>query len=112
MLYITRIEIKGLMNLKEQNIINAEHFGRDRQLQQAIEECSELIQAISKYNRLLNGEYTGKDKKIIANLIEELADVEICIEQLKHFLEISDTKIDNIKRFKINRTSNIIKGIN
>lgn len=98
--------------MNEQNIINAEHFGRDRQLQQAIEECSELIQAISKYNRLLNGEYAGKDKKIIANLVEELADVEICIEQLKHFLEISDTKIDNIKRFKINRTSNIIKGIN
>ena len=98
--------------MKEQNIINAEHFGRDRQLQQAIEECSELIQAISKYNRLLNGEYTGKDKKIIANLIEELADVEIFIEQLKHFLKITDTKIDNIKRFKINRTSNIIKGIN
>lgn len=97
--------------MKEQNIINAEHFGRDRQLQQAIEECSELIQAISKYNRLLNGEYAGKDKKIIANLVEELADVEICIEQLKHFLKISESKINSVKEFKIKRTSNIINGV-
>jgi NTP pyrophosphatase (non-canonical NTP hydrolase) len=96
--------------LKEQNIKNAEHYGYKRQSQQAIEECSELIQAISKYNRLLNGEYVGKEKKIIANLIEELADVEICIEQLKYFLEVSDTKLDNIKQFKIKRTSNIING--
>lgn len=97
--------------MKEQNIKNAEYYGYKRQSQQAIEECAELIQAISKYNRLLNGEYTGKDKKIIANLIEELADVEICIEQLKHFLEISDTKINNIKEYKINRTKNIINSI-
>ena len=83
--------------MKEQNIINAEHFGRDRQLQQAIEECSELIQAISKYNRLLNGEYTGKEKKIIANLTEELADVEICIEQLKYFLKITDSVTQKTK---------------
>jgi NTP pyrophosphatase (non-canonical NTP hydrolase) len=96
--------------LKEQNIKNAEHYGYKRQSQQAIEECSELIQAISKYNRLLNGEYAGKEKKIIANLIEELADVEICIEQLKHFLEVPDAKVDNIKQFKIKRTSNIING--
>lgn len=96
--------------MKEQNIKNAEHYGYTRQSQQAIEECSELIQAISKYNRLLNGEYVGKEKKIIANLIEELADVEICIEQLKYFLEVSDTKLDNIKQFKIKRTSNIING--
>lgn len=96
--------------MKEQNIKNAEHYGYKRQSQQAIEECSELIQAISKYNRLLNGEYAGKEKKIIANLIEELADVEICIEQLKHFLEVPDTKLDNIKQFKIKRTSNIING--
>lgn len=96
--------------MKEQNIKNAEYYGYKRQSQQAIEECSELIQAISKYNRLLNGEYAGKEKKIIANLIEELADVEICIEQLKYFLEVPDAKIDNIKQFKIKRTSNIING--
>ena len=97
--------------MKEQNIKNAEHYGYTRQSQQAIEECSELIQAISKYNRLLNGEYAGKEKKIVANLVEELADVEICIEQLKHFLKITDTKINNIKEYKINRTKNIINSI-
>ena len=97
--------------MKEQNIKNAEHYGYTRQSQQAIEECSELIQAISKYNRFLNGEYAGKEKKIVANLVEELADVEICIEQLKHFLKITDTKINNIKEYKINRTKNIINSI-
>ena len=97
--------------MKEQNIKNAEHYGYTRQSQQAIEECSELIQAISKYNRFLNGEYAGKEKKIVANLVEELADVEICIEQLKHFLKITDTKINNIKEYKINRTKNIINSM-
>jgi NTP pyrophosphatase (non-canonical NTP hydrolase) len=97
--------------LKEQNIKNAEYYGYKRQSQQAIEECSELIQAISKYNRLLNGEYAGKEKKIVANLVEELADVEICIEQLKYFLKITDTKINNIKEYKINRTKNVINSI-
>ena len=97
--------------MNEQNIKNAEYYGYERQAQQAIEECSELIQAISKYNRFLNGEYAGKDKKIIANLVEELADVEICIEQLKHFLKISESKINSVKEFKIKRTTNIINGI-
>ena len=55
----------GVEYLNEQNIKNAEYYGYERQAQQTIEECSELIQAISKYNRLLNGEYAGKDKKII-----------------------------------------------
>ena len=97
--------------MHEQNIKNAEHYGYKRQSQQTIEECAELIQAINKYNRFLNGEYAGKEKKVIANLVEELADVEICIEQLKHFLEITDSKINNIKEFKINRTKNIINSI-
>lgn len=57
-----------------QTIIN--HYGYEKQLDMCTEECAELIQAISKFKRKTGGKYT-------ANLIEEMADVEIMLRQLK-----------------------------
>lgn len=55
-----------------------------------MEECAELIQAISKTKR-------GKlDKE---NMMEEIADVLICIEMLKQIYDIPDHFIEDwIKR--------------
>ena len=57
----------------------------------AIEECSELIQAISHKHR-------GREH----NIPEEIADVEICIEQLKMInecgKEVERIKVDKIQR--------------
>lgn len=55
---------------------------------QAQEECAELIQAISKYNRVRGiGQKTEVDlDEAYNNLLKEIADVEICIE----FLTSSD----------------------
>ena len=50
-----------------------------------MEECAELIQAISKAKR-------GKINR--DNMIEEIADVLICIEMLKQMYMISDEKIN------------------
>lgn len=66
----------------------ASHYGYDAQSRQLIEEMSELTQAINKYWRkqLLCGafpyplEENSKEEKAI---IKEMADVEICISQLK-----------------------------
>ena len=52
-----------------------EMFGADLQQMVAIEEIGELLQAISKRAR-------GKDNR--DNLAEEIADVEIMLEQLKY----------------------------
>ena len=53
-----------------------DHWGEDKQTDQLIEEMSELIQAIIHCRRS-GGPYKS------SNLIEELADVSICLEQLK-----------------------------
>lgn len=79
------------------------YYGYDAQSRQCIEEMAELTQAINKYWRSCgNGQSTGKSKKeCMDNLIEEIADVQIMLEQMKFFLAaghdvncIIDEKLD------------------
>lgn len=65
----------------------------------AMEECAELIQAISKCLR---------SKEIVPmtvreHLIEEMADVSICLDQLKVMYCIDDYEIDSWKKMKEER---------
>ena len=71
----------------DRNIISnsIQHYGRNNQSTVCMEECAELIQAISKAKR-------GKINR--DNMIEEIADVLICIEMLKQMYMISDEKIN------------------
>jgi NTP pyrophosphatase (non-canonical NTP hydrolase) len=62
-------------------------FGSDIQSTICMEECAELIQAISKMKR-------GKEDKR-DNLIEEMADVYIILEQLQYIYDIGDSEIEN-----------------
>ncbi len=57
-------------------------WGETAQLDQWIEEMAELTVAINKYKRkVLYGEYEGNEK-VVSNLIEEIADVKMCVEQM------------------------------
>ena len=86
------------------------HYGYDAQSRQCIEEMAELTQAINKYWRKCgNGQSTDKsEKECLSNLIEEIADVQIMLEQMKFFLsaghevnKIIDEKLDRqIERIK------------
>ena len=58
----------------------ADHFGYESQSRQLIEEMAELTQAINHLWRYDN------DLKRRNAVYEELADVEIMIEQIKHLL--------------------------
>lgn len=87
--------------LKEQ----AEHFGIENRMLQCTEELSELIQALSKYRRIIDGDKTcivnaTEAKQMIA---EEIADVEICLEQLKYLL-CNKEQVERRKKQKIKRT--------
>ena len=62
-----------------------QHYGKNNQSTVCMEECAELIQAISKEKR-------GKINH--DNMIEEIADVLIRIEMLKQMYMISDEKIN------------------
>ena len=58
-------------------------YGRGCQTTKALEELSELIQAICKYkSKLYSGNLNQMDA-VLANVAEEMADVEIMLEQLK-----------------------------
>ncbi len=66
-------------------------FGSEAQEKVAIEECAELIQAI-----------LHKQRGRVHNVPEEIADVEIMLEQLK-IINNCATEVADIRRHKIER---------
>lgn len=64
----------------------------------AIEECSELIQAITHKHR-------GRKH----NLAEEIADVEIMLEQLKTINGCTN-EVEQVKKYKIERLLHRLRG--
>ncbi len=82
-------------------------WGLVAQYDQAIEEMGELIVAINKYKRkCLYGEYSN-NPKVEANLIEEIADVKMCLEQLEDYM--GSEKVDKIFDSKIEKLQEEIK---
>lgn len=71
-----------------------EKFGAKSQIIVAIEELSELQKELCKYLR---------DKTNIRNISEEMADVEIMLEQLKLIFE-NETPVSIEKKYKLART--------
>lgn len=72
----------------------AAHYGFTSQADMAIEECSELIQAICKLRR-------GYSENHYTNLLEEVADVLIMARQLRYLLGYEE--IDRTISEKLNR---------
>ena len=71
-------------------------FGETAQENVAVEECAELIQAISHKHR-------GREH----NIAEEIADVEIMIEQLK-IINNCHNEVAEIHKQKIERLYNLV----
>lgn len=76
--------------------------GITNQLFIAVEECAELQQAISKCYR--NKELIPTEVR--ENLIEEIADVMICLEQLKVIFHINEEELKCWIEVKENRLKN------
>ena len=72
-------------------------FGARAQEAQAIEECAELIQAINK-------KWRGKEH----NIAEEIADVEIMLEQLK-IINNCGIEVEKIKFSKLQRLHELVE---
>lgn len=83
-------------NIIEQSI---DFYGKDIQSITCMEECTELIQCISK-------ELRGKSD--ISHLTEEMADVLICIKLLQSIYDISD---ENIADWVISKQARMLKRI-
>lgn len=85
----------------------ANHYGYEAQSRQLIEEMAELTVAINKnYRAVYFGEATEEGaKKVLETrekIIEEIADVEIMLDQIKLFLDdytgIAEKKLQKLQR--------------
>lgn len=97
--------------MKQIEKLIAETNGLRNVLIQTIEELSELSKECSKRLRLEVQDKTLRDTAdciLECNITEEIADVEFCIEQLKHLLGISDLKIKMIREIKASRTKDLL----
>lgn len=72
-------------------------YGADTQTTVCMEECAELIQAISKLKRFNPEDPNNKVSRneLIENLYEEMADVQICFNLL---IEIYNLKPSDLRR--------------
>lgn len=83
---------------------NIQYHSEEKETTICMEECAELIQAISKCKRYgCNNEYRD-------NLIEEIADVSIIIDELKLIYHIDYQDISSIRQKKIARMLKRIKN--
>lgn len=90
--------------LTEESKDMLEHWGEDDQLNVAMEECAELIQAISKARRY------GIDNPLIYwALAEEMGDVTIILEHLKTIYGVNQEDINKCIHVKINRAYDRLK---
>jgi hypothetical protein len=57
----------------------------------------------------MRGNSVEKRRIAIDNMIEEIADVEIMVEQVKYLLQIPEEEIQAMKLYKINRIKEVIQ---
>lgn len=86
---------ENLLNSREDKIkFIAEKYGLWHQLGKLSEECSELsIECVKSVN----------EGMVRREIIQEIADVEILIEEIIHLANIDKALIDGYKTYKINR---------
>ena len=101
------------MGISEELKRVADYYGYEEQSNQLIEECAELIQALSKYRRAGGKGQSIPDYQktdVLKNIIEEIADVEVMLEQIKYLLNISEEDISVVKQFKAFRQAVRMQG--
>lgn len=70
-----------------------EHYGTEKQLEKLKEELNELYEAVTEYQ-------ANKSEANLTHLIEEMADVEIMLRQIK---SVASDKVDEFVQYKLNR---------
>lgn len=96
----------------ENNLLQIiQHYKINNQQRKFVEECYELMEAITQR------EYPAKDKKPYelvefekAHIIEEIADIEVMLDQFKAYYDIGQEEINKVKDYKIKRQLERIKN--
>lgn len=84
----------GMLAKKARRI--ADFYGYEQQSMVLQEECAELIQAVSKYHRFPNMD--AQD-----NMVEELADVQVMINQMRYLLDVYPNIFHEKMMYKLDR---------
>ena len=92
------------MNKEELYKLAIETYGDEAQINQGIEEMAELIQAVNKFRRMRNPVTFDK-------IAEEIADVEIMMDQYKQIYGITENEIILLKKRKLDRLAKRL-GVN
>lgn len=92
------------MNKEELYKFAIERYGDEAQINQGIEEMAELIQAVNKFRRMRN-------PVTFDNIAEEIADVEIMMDQYKQIYGITENEIILLKKRKLDRLAKRL-GVN
>lgn len=86
-----------------------ETYGKEPQVDMAIEECAELQKALLKYRRKERAGATNEEiTKLKADIVDELADVSIMVEQMK-IVYGCHGEVEDKTEYKINRQMQRIK---
>lgn len=80
----------------------ADYYGKQRQINKAMEECGELVQMLAKYNSILMGDMLVDQKETTINMADEIADVIVCIKQIAYLLKI-ENPVKGFVDYKITR---------
>ena len=81
-----------------------QRYGATKQRRQLIEECAELIQAISKLERALEAGDKVKEYEAVLSIREEVADVEIMLQQIKNDPQtVGTNNISRVIDYKLDR---------
>ena len=83
----------------------------ESRLNQLVEECRELISASARYRRHLHGDRTLNEKyterKLIADITEEIADVTLVVSDVRRALGISEEELYKVINEKMKRTEGL-----
>ena len=97
------------MNMTEEQIVKAfkilNHYGEKKQRRQLVEECAELIQAVTKLERAQESGDIGKLTEKTLELVGELVDVRIMLQQITMslFQDVSKDMINEQIEYKLQR---------
>lgn len=100
-----------MINLNELEIIK--HYGVRKQLKYFQTEIYELIEAILSYEDRKKLTYSIDDtfKEVLKkDIAEEIADVQVMLNQFKAFYGIKDEDVEEVMKYKIDRQLERIKN--
>lgn len=91
----------------EVEMANAKWIGETFMRYQLMEECAELIKAISKYNRSIGiGQPTPiTTDEAYHNMVAEIADVVICVEQLCYLMGIEEDEVNAFRMAAVSKVA-------